>query len=354
MLLMANRKQKEKILNGMSFPEFLEHIKHGDSILFGNKKLLECPQVVYGRICPTCGSVFRKGRWQSGDEEEDTVISFVKENLEINRDAGNIDLSMTPKLLDYSRYQVHVEAKGYIKGAPVDAAIDTEVRISWETCDTCSRISGGYFEGIVQIRADKRLPTQEELKRCLSIAEEVAARSQEKGDRLAFIAKTEELAEGVDIYVGLIKLGKQICRALIDTFGGRFTESPKLVGQKNGVDLYRITYALHLPEFVRGDIISADGTVIEVQSCGKHVSGIDLETGKRFIENFNDLMDVKKLGRREDAVPAVLVSSERGTIQVLDPHTYETITVRRPEFLSVPPGNEIKIIKTVKGIFVLN
>ncbi len=319
----------------------------------GNKELLECPQVVYGRICPTCSSVFRKGRWQSGETEEDTVISFVKENLEINRDARNIDLSMTPRQLDYSRYQVHVEAKGDIKGAPIDAALDTQVRISWETCDTCSRISGGYFEGIVQIRADKRLPTKEELKRCLEIAEEVSARSQEKGDRLAFIAKTEELAEGVDVYVGLIKLGKQICRAVIDAYGGRFTESPKLVGQKNGVDLYRITYSLRLPEFVRGDIISADGAIIEVQGCGKHVSGIDLETGKRFLENFNDLMDVKKLGRKDDAVPAVLVAAEGKTIQVLDPHTYETITVKRPEFLGVEPGNEIKIVKTEKGIFVL-
>jgi nonsense-mediated mRNA decay protein 3 len=319
----------------------------------GNKKLLGSPQIVYGRICPTCGSVFRRGRWQFGGKEEDTVNSFVKENLELNRDANSVELALTSKQLDYSRYMVHVEAKGEIKGAPIDAVMDTEVRISWETCDTCSRISGGYFEGIVQIRADKRLPTPEELKRCVAIAEGVAARSQEKGDKLAFVARTEELPEGIDIYVGLIKLGRQICRAVIDTFGGKITESPKLIGQKNGVDLYRITYALRLPEFVRGDIISVDGTVIEVRGCGKHVSGIDLETGKRFMENFNDLMDVKKLSRRDDAVSAVLVADEGRTIQVLDPHTYETVTVKRPEFLSVEPGNEIKIVKTEKGIFVL-
>jgi nonsense-mediated mRNA decay protein 3 len=319
----------------------------------GNKTLLECPQVVYGRICPTCGSVFRKGRWQSGGAEEDRVISFVKDDLEINRDTRSLELALSPKQIDYSRYQVHIEAKGEIKGAPIDATLDTEVRISWETCDTCSRISGGYFEAIVQIRADKRLPTHDELTKCISLAEDVAARSQKKGDRLAFIARTEELREGIDIYVGLIKLGKQICRAVIDTFGGKFTESPKLIGQKNGVDLYRITYALRLPEFVRGDIINVDGSMIEVQGCGKHVSGIDLETGKRFIENFNDLIDVKKLSRRDDAVSAVLIADEGKTIQVLDPHTYETVTVTRPEFLSVEPGNEIKIVKTEKGIFVL-
>jgi nonsense-mediated mRNA decay protein 3 len=150
-----------------------------------------------------------------------------------------------------------------------------------------------------------------------------------------------------------MKLGKQICRAIIDVYGGKFLESPKLVGQKNGVDLYRITFALRLPEFVKGDIISVGDKFIEVQNCGKHVSGIDLETGKRFMENFNDLIDVKKLSRKQDAVPAVLVADEERTIQVLDPDTYETITIKRPEFLSAEPGNEVKIVKTTRGIFVV-
>jgi nonsense-mediated mRNA decay protein 3 len=319
----------------------------------GDKKLLGCPPVVYTRICPTCGSVFKRGKWQSKENESNAIIECIKDNLKINKQAQDIELELTPKQLDYSRYGVHVEAKANIEGVPIDAVLDTEVRISWETCDTCSRISGGYFEGIVQIRADKRLPTLEELNRCRDIAEDVAARSREKGERLAFIAKIVELDEGIDIYVGLSKLGKQICRAIIDAFGGRFIESPKLVGQKNGEDLYRITFALRLPEFVRGDIVSVDDTVIEVQSCGKHVSGIDLETGRRFIENFNDLLEVKKLGRRQDAVPAVLVADEDRMIQVLDPETYETVTIKRPEFLSAEPGNEIKIIKTAKGIYVL-
>ncbi len=319
----------------------------------GDKKLLECPHVVYSRICPTCGSVFKRGRWSLKEDENETIISCVKDALKLEKQACNIELTLSPKQLDYSRYGIHVEARAKIKDAPIDAALDVEVRISWETCDTCSRIAGGYFEGIVQIRADGRIPAKEELERCKNIVEEITARAQEKGDRLAFIAKTEELDEGADLYVGSIKLGKQICRAIIEVFGGKFSESPKLVGQKNGEDLYRITFAMRLPEFVRGDIISADDRVIVVQSCGKHVSGIDLETGKRFIENFNDLMNVKKLGRRGDAVPAVLVSDEKGTIQVMDPDTFETVTIKRPEFLSAEAGNEIKIVKTAKGIFVV-
>ena len=318
-----------------------------------NKELIECPEVIYSRICPTCGSVFKRGKWQSRTDESETIQECVKDSLKVNNDASGLELALTQKQMDYSRYRVHVEAKGNLKGAPINAAIDTEVRISWETCETCSRISGGYFEGIVQIRADKRLPKKDELEECQRIAEDVSLRAQEKGDRLAFIAKSVELGEGIDLYVGSKKLGKQISRAILDAFGGKFTESPKLVGQKNGEDLYRITFAVRLPEFVRGDIISADGTVIEVQGSGKHVSGLDLETGRRFMENFNDLLEVKKLGRREDAVSAVLVAEEEKTIQVMDPETYQTVTIKRPDFLSAEPGNEVRIIRTEKGIFVL-
>ncbi|MGB8217795.1 MAG: 60S ribosomal export protein NMD3 [Candidatus Methanoperedens sp.] len=318
-----------------------------------DKKLLECPAVLFSKICPVCGAVYKRGKWLSKEDESKTIIECARESLKLDNQVSDLEITLSPKQLDYSRYRVHIDAKAQIKGMPVELEQDTEVRISWETCDTCSRISGGYFAGIVQIRADKRIPTKEELGRCKEIAESVSARGQEKGDRLAFIAKTEELGEGSDFYVGSIKLGKQICKAIIEVFGGKFLESPKLVGQKNGEDLYRITYALRLPEFVRGDIISVDDKVIEVQNSGKHVSGIDLETGKRFMENFNDLMDIKKLGSRLNAKAAVLVADEDKTIQVLDPETYETVTVKRPDFLGAEPGDEIKVIKTTKGIYVL-
>lgn len=318
-----------------------------------SRTLIECPAVLFSRICPTCGSVFKKGKWSSREDEKKTIQECVNDSLIHDKEAYDLKLTITPEQLDYSRYRVHIDASAMISGAPIESALDTEMRISWETCDTCSRISGGYFEGIVQIRADKRIPTSEELKKCIEIAQDVAARAREKGDRLAFIAQIIELEEGIDLYVGAMKLGKQICKAIIDVFGGKFLEYPKLVGQKKGVDLYRITFALRLPEFVRGDIISVGVKVIEVQNCTKHVSGIDLETGKRFIENFNDLIDVKKLSRRQDAVPAVLVADEGLTIQIMDPDTYDSVTIKRPEFLRAKPGEEVNIIKTAKGIFVV-
>ncbi len=319
----------------------------------GQKILVQCPEVIRLQICPTCGSLYKKGKWHIQKEEEKAIQEFVKDSLIIKEEALQPRISLRSERLDYSRYRVHIDASAEIAGIPIVSGLGTEVRISWQTCDTCSRISGGYFEGIVQVRASKRLPAVEELKRCIEIAEEVAARSFDKGDRLAFIAKTIWCNEGIDLYAGSTKLGKQICRAIVEVFSGDISESPKLVGQKNGENVYRITFALRLPEFVRGDIIYTEGKIIEVQSCGKHLSGIDLETGRRFIEKFKDLTEIKKMGKKQDAVKAVIVADEKKTVLILDPDTYETVTLKRPEFLMQEPGDEICIIKTQKGIFAV-
>jgi len=316
-------------------------------------KLVECPLVIHTKTCPTCGSFFRKGKWAFTEDESENILDSVRDAIKIDSQAENVEVFLTPRKLDSPLYHVGIEVTAEINGVELTSETETEVRVRKESCLTCNRIAGGYFEGIVQIRAENRLPTKDELKRSEKIAHELAGRSQNKGDRLAFISKITERDEGIDVYVGSTKLGTQICRAVIDVFGGKYTESPSLVGQKDGVDIYRVTFALRLPEFVRGDIVSVNDRVIVVQKYGKHVRGIDLETGKKIVEPTDRVGKIIKLGSVDDAVSTVLVTYEGKTIQVLDPETYESVTIRKPEFLNVEAGDEINIIKTGKGIFVL-
>jgi len=63
---------------------------------------------------------------------------------------------------------------------------------------------------------------------------------------MAFISKVKELREGIDIYVGSAKVGKQISKRIVREFGGTFSESAKLVGHKDGKNQYRISYAVRL------------------------------------------------------------------------------------------------------------
>lgn len=316
-------------------------------------KLIDCPLVIHIKTCPTCGSFFRKGKWAFSNNETKNVLDSVRDEISIDKKAKNVEIFLTPNKLDKSIYRVGIGVTAEINGIAITEETELEVRVGKEACDACSRIAGGYFEGIVQVRAENRLPTKEELTRSENIARKLAGRYQDKGDRLSFISRTVELDEGIDIYVSSTKLGKQVCNAVIEVFGGKFSESPSLIGQKDGVEIYRVTFSLRLPEFVRGDIVSVNDTVIKVQNFGKHLRGIDLETGKKITEPADRIGKIIKLGSVNDAVSSVLVADEGDTVQVLDPETYESITIRKPEFLDVKAGNDINVVKTEKGIFIL-
>ena len=96
-------------------------------------------------------------------------------------------------------------------------------------CPTCSRMSGGYFEAIIQLRGRNRL----ELER-------YAAMLIRRLEKVTFITKTEEKDEGLDLYIGS---SKPVMRMMVD-LGVKAVISKKLVGRDQGKRLYRTTFLL--------------------------------------------------------------------------------------------------------------
>jgi len=205
--------------------------------------LVECPPLKI-MTCPICGSCLRSGKWVESDIS-DAVISLVKSQLTINPVAEDVHTTLEPEMLGENAINVHVRVDAMVKGENVSKEHDVIVRIKKESCDRCSRIAGGYYAAIVQVRAEGRFPTPEERLKSKKIAQDVIRRAQ-KSDRMAFISKVKELREGIDIYVGSAKVGKQISKRIVREFGGTFSESAKLVGHKDGKNQYRISYAVRL------------------------------------------------------------------------------------------------------------
>jgi len=205
--------------------------------------LVECPPLKI-MTCPICGSCFQSGKWAEGDILE-LAISLVKSQLTINPVAEDVHTTLEPEMLGENAIKVHVRVDAMVKGENVSREHDVMVRIKKESCDRCSRIAGGYYAAIVQVRAEGRFPTPEERSKSQKIAQNVVQRAQ-KSDRMAFISNVKELKEGIDIYAGSTKIGKQISKAIISELGGAFSESPKLVGCKDGKNQYRISYAVRL------------------------------------------------------------------------------------------------------------
>ena len=324
-----------------------------EECFFKGFDLAQLPLVLHAKICSRCGARFYRGKWQNTGSIEDAVIKTVEDSLLVHDDADNIEVYIEPRQLNPSMYRIHVDVSANVVGEPVQKELGSEVRIIREACDMCSRISGGYFEGIIQIRGTNRIPNPEEISECIRIANMVVRRMQKKGDRLAFIGNSMELKEGVDLYIGSNNTARHICKEIVSELGGSFSESPTLFGRKDGKDVYRITFAMRLPEFMPGDIVHYRGRIIEIKTSSKRINGIDLSTGSRFTEFADSMEGSTRIAKRSDAVMSVLVAEEDEDLMVLDPVTYETVTIKKPMSFKAEPGTEIPVIKTEYGLFAL-
>lgn len=284
---------------------------------------------------------------------EDVVIRTAEDALLVHEMAENIEIYVEPRALTPYMFKVHIEVDAMLLDEMFHQDLETEVRVVRESCDMCSRISGGYFEAILQIRASNRTPGEAEKQECINIANGVLERLRNKGDRLAFISSSLEMKEGTDLYIGSSNAARHICKEITSLLGGTFSESATLQGRKDGKDMYRITFSLRLPEFMPHDIIQHGDRIIEIRKFGKNVTGIDLESASRFTASAEELEGAVLITKRKDLRKTMLVAIENNDLLVLDPDTYETVTVRKPPMFNAEAGTEIPVIKTDKGLLAV-
>ncbi|MDW7731296.1 MAG: 60S ribosomal export protein NMD3 [Methanolobus sp.] len=320
---------------------------------FKSSNLVQVPLVLHAKICSSCGARFSRARWTNDRTIDEIVIHTVEDELLIHEKADQVELYIEPRQMTPHLYRVKVEVDASVVGESVHQEVETEVRITRLACDMCSRMSGGYFESILQIRATNRRLTGEEKKECMSIVNSILARMHKKGDRMAFISNSIDDRDGIDLYMGSANSSREICKETVAELGGSFSESPSLFTQKDGKDVYRITYSLRLPEFMPGDIIEFGDRVIEIRKFGKNVTGMDLISGSKYLSKPDDVQGAEKIARREDAVRTVVVATEKDELMLLDPETFETVTIKKPLLFNAEAGDEVPVIRTGNGVVIL-
>jgi nonsense-mediated mRNA decay protein 3 len=300
-------------------------------------------------VCPTCSDHFINGRWINEDTNS-AVQKAVGEAL--NLDPNEAALTIVSNQVSLTIIHAHVEIN--VSGAGESyKSFDVDVRVNRATCDRCSRISGGYYESKVQVRANHRRPERTELDRALEIAG-ITIDLVQKTERLAFIAKTIWLREGLDLYIGSVKAAKRIARALLREMGGTLSDSAKLTGRRDGKDVYRVTFLVRLPEFPTGTIILSRQHIYEICSTTSTTNAVDLETGNRTALNAEALRTAELVGTRNDAKRTLLVAIDADEVHLLDPETYVTLTTKKPPYISKEDeGKEIKVVKTQERVFIL-
>jgi 60S ribosomal export protein NMD3 len=311
----------------------------------GNTPWFECDRRVKSIQCPSCGALKQVNTWTDTHRERAGLASdLAKAAVRFHPDVRKPSMVVKVEDNTLNRSTATIDLKGLLYNTPVEGRCSVELIWHKEQCDRCNRISGSYYEGIVQIRADGRLPSTFELQMSAGIAQQVEDSLQAGGERLSFIVDTNETREGLDITVGSQHIGTLISQGIIAQLGGRFTTHPKLVGEKNGRQLYRITYSVRLPRFQKQDVVLSHGRYFEVVRVeSNHLKVLDLTEG---IPRAVREADVERLvGNLRDAESALVAFADASTMGILDPETCQTKELRKLKWLDVKAGQHVLVLR---------
>jgi nonsense-mediated mRNA decay protein 3 len=285
--------------------------------------------------CKRCGSVKIPGGWKtlptsikSYDEQIQSQIDLLL-SREVQRQIEGVVVSFEEKnrldrvhhIIVTARGSSHADLDHHEENYPV------EVRMSYGTCDTCGMLSGGYYEAILQVRADDR-PLSEDEEESITALVEQRTIAEYGRDVKAFITGSDSDKYGVDFWVGSEHLARKIADEIQAEYLAERKENYKLYGQeKGGKDKFRVTLLLRLPRFTVGDFISVLDHPCQVTTMGKGgVSCHDLTDSSQFTVTPKSVKwkSMSFLAEESEKKEFVVVSRVHGQpVQLMDAKTFE-------------------------------
>ena len=321
-------------------------------------QMIELPRRIEVQICSHCNSKLEEGKWI--DEfvpEEEIIYRALERNIKIADEVSDEIINLEIDQIRGTLANCFVEVAGKVHGVEIDETHDCEVKILKTVCPTCSKMQSGYYETVVQFRADNREIKPEEYAKADEVVERTLIK-QASSDKLAYCPQIAKLKEGYDYYIGSFKSGKKVAESLKEEFGGIIKESPRLISEdkSTGKGLYRIWISVRIPEFEIGDFIRYDNKIMQVTSIAKSsFVGVDIEADKKHNIPMKNMEDIELVKKAEDIEITTVISKSPSTIQILDPSDYSAVDLEmKEEFAGYNIGDEIKLIKIDNHIYLLN
>lgn len=228
------------------------------------------------------------------------------------------------------------------------------VYVRQTVCPRCQKFLGGYFEAILQVRAQERELTKEEREEIAKLVQEKVDEIMRK-DRMGFIQETVELEEGIDFYMGSKGSARKLAQAIRDKYGGEISEAYELVGvdRQTSKEVYRTSISVRLPKFRKGDIVGDKrGNVYRVEEVnGKGMGLRNLSTHK------SEHKDWKAIKREEvdliehEKKEAMLTSLTPKEAQFMDMENYETFEIEKPS-VELKEGEVYKLVKIGRRYYI--
>jgi nonsense-mediated mRNA decay protein 3 len=297
----------------------------------GKTPLLSGPEVLDVELCAHCDARRVGNHWVDPDEgmplewiREEAARAVIKPHPQVM----DRDIQLAETVQDERNFRHHAILTGSVEGVPVTFEKDLLVRMRRSVCDRCSRMFGGYYAAIIQLRATDRAVTEHEIKRAHRIVGDELDRQRASGNRESFLTKSGAVPGGFDYFLGDIEGTRAVARVLADRLGATVEEHAKLSGRQEGEDIYRVTFLVRVRLFAPGDFGLVGDDPVQFQSMSR---------GRAFIVRLSDRgtnkideETLKRLGGPEILLEAVVVSHDANNVQILDPVSFRTVDVPRP------------------------
>ena len=318
---------------------------------------MEIPENISVTICKHCNAKLEEGKWK--DEyipEEEIIYRALERNITVSDLAENEEIELEIDQMRGTIAECYVEAVATVLGEEIVETHTPNVKINYSVCPDCSKRNAGYYEAVIQLRADDRELKEDEIRK----SEEIINRTLEKQfkkDKLSYIPQVAKLKEGNDYYIGSLKSAKKVLEHLKEEFGGTTKESPRLISEdkSTGKGLYRIWISLRLPKFVREDFVKYNERIYQIKDVdGNRIQVTDLENGNTMALKWREYDSIEKMGHLEGIQKAIITSKSPKAIQILDPDDYSPIDLEMTEKLEkCNIGEEIEVIKIDGRIYII-
>ncbi|MCQ2964325.1 MAG: hypothetical protein MJ203_02010 [archaeon] len=335
-----------KMINGVCKDCFLKEYQ-----------LLKIPDNITVTVCSHCNAKLEEGKWKdSYIPQEEIIYRALEKNIEVDKLAENEEIELEIDQMRGTIAECYVEAVATVLGEEVVETHTPNVKINKSVCPDCSKRVAGYYEAVIQLRADSRELNNEEI----GNAEEIIKRTiekQSKKDKLAYIPQIAKPKEGRDYYIGSLKSAKKVAEHLKEELGGTIKESPRLISEdkSTGKGLYRIWISVRLPKFEINDFVKYNKILAEVIAIdGNRIQIQNLENYEKIALKWREYDNIEKIATKEDIKKAIITAKSPNNIQVLDPEDYSPIDLEMNEkFEKYNIGEEIDVVKLENNLYLI-
>jgi NMD protein affecting ribosome stability and mRNA decay len=135
---------------------------------------------------------------------------------------------------------------GTLNGEKVELRKEVEVVFKPKQCLVCARKQSKYYKAIIQLRNKNSSTPKNAVQKAFHAARN-KSRELAVNDRDAEIFKFQKTKHGVNVYLGSLRVAKQVVNTLSSTFDADVQKSSSLFGMdKDGKKDIRVTYSVRL------------------------------------------------------------------------------------------------------------